>query len=293
MTEQDTTGVDQDSGASQTERTDGDDLDGSIDKGDYRCGKQDRTTLSTTSSTPRPRRQPLARPTENIDREYDPGTLTTTRIRMAELKQTASVVALAGLIGLTSWAVASISTWLVPVYVTAIVLIFSLPQSNRAGGDDHASDTSRLRDQTNRAGKAQRPPRVVRDRAIQTGYDSAGASNSGVERLRSDATTFQHARNRARKPRNLSSEPTLEPPFASWVLVAPGKFVRADAQDQVVAATPEPHAPVKSAETSINESASHKDRLDETFLISASTTAEVDLTKPGLDPEDKTPSECL
>ena len=198
MTQHDTSGADHDSGGSQAKETDGEDLDGSIDKGDYGCGKWDRNTLSTTSNIPGPGSQTSARRSENVGCEDDPGTLTTTHIRKAELKQTAFVVALAGLIGLTSWAIATISTWLVPVYVTAIVLIFVIPHSQRAGGDNDASHTCKLRDQANRAGTSQRPPRVVRDRAIQAAYDSAGASTSGALRSGSDARTLQRARSRAR-----------------------------------------------------------------------------------------------
>jgi hypothetical protein len=44
------------------------------------------------------------------------------------------MVVLAGLLGLTSWVVASVSTWLVPVYVTAMALIFVMPRAERPPG---------------------------------------------------------------------------------------------------------------------------------------------------------------
>ena len=44
------------------------------------------------------------------------------------------MVVLAGLLGLTSWVVASVSTWLVPVYVTAMVFIFVSPRAENPEG---------------------------------------------------------------------------------------------------------------------------------------------------------------
>src|SRR4051812_29441441 len=48
--------------------------------------------------------------------------------RRARLGRTAGMVVLAGLLGITSWVVASVSTWLVPVYVTVMVFIFVSPR---------------------------------------------------------------------------------------------------------------------------------------------------------------------
>ena len=47
----------------------------------------------------------------------------------SELFRTLGIVALAVLMGLTSWVIASVSTWMVPAYVTAMVLIFATPRA--------------------------------------------------------------------------------------------------------------------------------------------------------------------
>ena len=49
---------------------------------------------------------------------------------------------LAGLLGITSWVVASVSTWLVPVYVTAMVFIFVSPRVEPPEGSRGAAGPS-------------------------------------------------------------------------------------------------------------------------------------------------------
>ena len=50
------------------------------------------------------------------------------------------MVVLAGLLGLTSWVIASVSTWLVPVYVTAMALIFVIPRAEHPRGSGPLGD---------------------------------------------------------------------------------------------------------------------------------------------------------
>ena len=66
-----------------------------------------------------------------VDRHrLDPGAPAEEGTRPTRLGKTLGMVVLAGLLGLTSWVVASVSTWLVPVYVTAMALIFVIPRAD-------------------------------------------------------------------------------------------------------------------------------------------------------------------
>ena len=109
------------------EETDGENPEGSIGQDGSKCVKQDETSLSPTSSTPKVRSSTASRRTP-FRRHQEPGEPANAGARQAELVRTLGIVVLAALMGLTSWVVASISTWLVPVYVTAMVLIFVIPQ---------------------------------------------------------------------------------------------------------------------------------------------------------------------
>ena len=66
------------------------------------------------------------------------------------------VVVLAALMGFTSWVVASISTWLVPVYVTAMVLIFVTPQAQHLGESEPGDPSGLAVSRDERKGPAPR-----------------------------------------------------------------------------------------------------------------------------------------
>ena len=117
------------------------------DQDNFECSKQDRTSLSTTSSTPRSRPRTSARRTQ-VRRDHESSANPDLGTRRTDLGKTAGVVVMAVLMGLTSWVVASVSTWLVPVYVTAMVLIFVVPRAHHPEGRECTGNGTRPGDRT-------------------------------------------------------------------------------------------------------------------------------------------------
>jgi hypothetical protein len=238
------------------------DLSGSSGKSARECGRQDRTSLRNGSNTPTPRCQTSVERSERVCSACTPGARADIIIRRSKLAQTICVAALAGLIGLTSWAIASVSTWLVAVYASVMVLIFALPRAQSADGENHRGEDDKYRDQAKRWGKAQDRALVdadLRDCATLMESSPAGILTSGAPPSSSAARAIARARSRVRKAGRIDCEPSLEPTFASWHQVAPGKFVRADAQDPRFAGAPEPHAPLEAHESSVNEAERRQD----------------------------------
>ena len=132
-------GADWDQETGRPEETDGENPEGSIGQDGSKCVKQDETSLSPTSSTPKVRSSTVSRRTP-FRRHQEPGEPANAGARRAELVRTLGIVVLAALMGLTSWVVASISTWLVPVYVTAMVLIFVMPRVQHLEEPEPASE---------------------------------------------------------------------------------------------------------------------------------------------------------
>ena len=189
--------ADWDNKTGRPEETDGENPEGSIGQDGSKCVKQDGTSLSPTSSTPKVRSSTASRRTP-FRRHHEPGEPATAGARRAELVRILGIVVLAALMGLTSWVVASISTWLVPVYVTAMVLIFVFPQVQHLGEPEPAGE----------------PAGVSADRASEaTSPASSGADSPAQQPWKGTV----HPKHRPRAP----SHPVLRPQSAG----APGAKV--------------------------------------------------------------------
>ena len=148
------------------------------------------------------------------------------------------IIILAVLMGLTSWVIASVWTWLVPFYVAAIVLILVLPQgqlmdrptppdgyANCASGIASTADSSReLPDGVNLQGKS--------------GHETSGLA---VKPTASTPVKRRRRQNQTRKRVKAEPELIITTTPAAWIQISPGKFVRADSQDQGLTSAAIPH----------------------------------------------------
>jgi len=281
-------GADWDNKTGRPEETDGENPEGSIGQDGSKCVKQDGTSLSPTSSTPKVRLLTAARRTL-FRRHHEPGGPANAGARRAELRRTLGIVALAALMGLTSWVVASLSTWLVPVYVTAMVLIFVIPRVQRPGEPEQADGVAGV--SAIRASGTSSPasPRAEAPGATTLAVDgSPGAAATGTELPGSTTAKRRRSRGRGRKPVKPGTEPAVAPAPATWIRIGPGKFVRADSQEQVHASAPVPHATVEAAEAATVAAGSPPDLVEETDSTAGSTAADVptraDLNEAGPSP---------
>jgi len=288
-------GADWDNETGRPEETDGENPEGSIGQDGSKCVKQDGTSLSPTSSTPKVRSSTASRRTP-LRRYHEPDEPANTGARRAVLVRTLGIVVLAALMGLTSWVVASISTWLVPVYVTAMVLIFVMPQVQLLGEPEPAGEPAgvsadRAREATSPASSGAASPG-----ATTLGVDgSPEASATGAKPAGSPTPKRRRTRGQGRKPVKPGPEPAVTTSPAAWIRIGPGKFVRADSQDQGCASAPVPHAPLEAAEASIEAKSSPPDLVEETNPNAVSTAVDVpnraDLNESGPSPEHEIPSE--
>jgi len=198
--------------------------------------------LSTTASTPNMRPRTKAKRAV-VRHRLDPGAPAEEGTRRTRLGKTLGMVVLAGLLGLTSWVIASVSTWLVPVYVTAMALIFVIPRAEHPWGSGALGDKGEPdldKDKGSEASGLSSPDPDSRNAVVQATSDSAEASASDNDWSGPGAVKPRRARSRARKP---PAKPGAEPATtaaATWIRVGPGKFVRADSDSQGQDALPSP-----------------------------------------------------
>ncbi len=287
--------ADWDNKTGRSEETDGETPEGSIGQDGSKCVKQDGTCLSPTSSTPKVRSSTASRRTP-FRRHHEPGEPATAGARRAELVRILGIVVLAALMGLTSWVVASISTWLVPVYVTAMVLIFVIPQAQLLGEPEPAGEPAGV--SADRASEATSPASSGADSpgATNLGEDgSPEASATGAKPPGSPTPKRRRTRGQGRKPVKPGPEPAVTTSPAAWIRIGPGKFVRADSQGQGDASAPVPHAPLEAAEASIEAKSAPPDLVEEANPNAVSTVVDVpnraDLNESGPSPEHETLSE--
>jgi len=183
------------------------------------------------------------------------------------LGKTTGIITLAILIGATSWAVASLSTWLVPVYVTGMVLIFALPRPQPAGSREpvnHAGEpggrnrpeaedrpggsnelgSAPVKGKGGAGAKSRRNPAVgaAAPADLEDPNDPVEASAQPAE-LPTPTAKPRKPRSRARKTAKAGTRPELESTTgtgATWIRVGPGKFIRADTQEPLTTSTAEP-----------------------------------------------------
>ncbi len=251
--------------------------------------------MSPTSSTPKGTSSTASRRTL-FRRHHEPGEPATAGARRAELVRILGIVVLAALMGLTSWVVASISTWLVPVYVTAMVLIFVFPPVQHLGEPEPAGEPGGM--SADRASEATNPASSGADSPGATNLEvdgSPAASATGAKPAGSPTPKRRRTRGQGRKTVKPGPQPAVTASPAVWIRIGPGKFVRADSQDQGYASAPVPHAPLEAAEVSIEAAGSPPDLVEETNPTAVSTEVDVpiwaDLNESGPSPEHETPSE--
>lgn len=136
-----------------------------------------------------------------------------------------ATLGLVGLTAVTSWVVASISVWLVPVYVGAMVLIFAAPRKNptKPADETEADESSSVED-----------PIAGESVEMNTGaVDDLDAEPSvPVAEIEAPAETPPKPRKRKVRARKSAKKGTDPAEIASelgrvtWVRVGPGKFVR-------------------------------------------------------------------
>ena len=147
------------------------------------------------------------------------------------------------LVGLTTLAVAWVSIWWVPAYLTLMFIIFVIPDARgrperRTALDEKSTIAVRID-----SGQGLQSDRVCEgahnhltvgslcspmtgETAMETATSDLDLSSSGVTRSR--------RRSRARKAAKPAVEHGLESAAVTWVRVGPGKFVRASAGTQVI-----------------------------------------------------------
>jgi hypothetical protein len=153
---------------------------------------------------------------------------------------------LAVLTCLTAWAVASVSPWMVPVYLALMVLIFITPRNRRQllrlfqrsaqpVGIDEGSPDRKL--STASVGTVE-----ILYCADQPAHDPAAneltvdPASSAPDPVGSGAVKPWRGRTRARKAGKSAAEAASVLPPVAWIRVGPGKFVRADSATHPIAA---------------------------------------------------------
>ena len=278
-------GADWDNETGRPEETDGENPEGSIGQDGSKCVKQDGTCLSPTSSTPKVRSSTASRRTP-FRRHHEPGEPATAGARRAELVRILGIVVLAALMGLTSWVVASISTWLVPVYVTAMVLIFVIPRVPHPGEPGPAGEPAGV--SADRASGAISPASSGADSPGATTLEVDGspeASATGAKPPGSPTPKRRRTRGQGRKPVKPGPEPAVTASPVAWNRIGPGKFVRADSRDQGDASAPVSHAPLEAAEASIEAKSSPPDLVDHAPLEAAEASIEASIEAKSSPPD--------
>jgi len=227
---------------------------------------------------------------------HEPGKPANAGTRRVELVRTLGIVVLAALMGLTSWVVASISTWLVPVYVTAMILIFAMPQIQHLEEPEPADELADV--SAERVSKASSPARLGPDSPGARTLEDDGspkAAATGTKPPGSTTAKRRQPRARGRKPVKPGLVPIVATGPADWIRIGPGKFVRADSQDQGYASAPIPYTTLEAAEASIEVIGSPLDLVEGTSPTAVSTKVDVpiwaDLDEPGPSSVHGTPSE--
>ena len=168
---------------------------------------------------------------------------------------------LAGLLGATACALASVSAWLVPVYLLLVVVILTAPRGSRASSPAAGSRAgfpgTRIAEPGQDAGEGRAdgtgPPEPGPDARQDPDLAAGESDDAESSHLRLDPAAAAIARPRRSKARTRkTAKPAAElaPEFApvTWVRVGPGKYVRSDAiiQGQPPAEAPAPAEAVAS-----------------------------------------------
>jgi hypothetical protein len=148
------------------------------------------------------------------------------------------------LVGLTTWAVASVSVWMAPAYLALMVLIFVTPPGRRPSKSAPGPGAEPICVSDTDIGQSLRVDRAARadDNRPAAELDSTlAADEAATEPLSSLPDSAGSAgakpkrgRGRARKAAKTAAEPATDSPPVMWIRLGPGKFVRADATNQAI-----------------------------------------------------------
>jgi hypothetical protein len=157
---------------------------------------------------------------------------------------------LAGLLGATACAVASVSGWLVPAYLLAVVVILTAPRGPRvpsqATGTTSGASGLGLSEPGRDPGDGQadetghsvaRPGSRSDLRAAAAEPDDAEPANLRLDPATSAIPKPRKSRARSRKTARTADSPGPDPAPVIWVRVGPGQYVRSDT-------IPQGHTPV-------------------------------------------------
>jgi hypothetical protein len=204
----------------------------------------------------------------HLGREHLPPDFGERRNARRQLGRTTGVVVLVGVMSLTSWVIASLSIWLVPVYVAAMVLILVVPRSahlresrttlDRALPELIATGADRSRFKGTRTSTTVLT--LSKKRRVGSSSPTVSAAELLEEQLRNrreaadepastplplaDVAKSRKPRSRGRKPGRPSGDPNPSSSAGTavtWLRVGPGKFVRADSYNSGQPSGPELH----------------------------------------------------
>ena len=145
------------------------------------------------------------------------------------------------LTGLTTWAVASVSIWLVPVYLLLMIVTFATPHAGRTqlpgtesssevpGAEADESRQSLGADYSEGMGEPHPDVEPVPDTLAS---ESADVLTPLTEPPGTVSAKPRRSRSRSRKAAKTAVESVPEASPVTWIRVGPGKFVRADASVQ-------------------------------------------------------------
>jgi len=135
----------------------------------------------------------------------------------------------------TTWAIASVSVWWVPVYLALLVTIFVTPRvrqfSPSATESSTASDGIGITDlgqglRVDRVDGAEQLRPVTRSDSDLTTVDSAESSDPRLDLTSAGITRLRRGRVRARRTSKPTTELVPDSLPIAWIQVGPGRFVR-------------------------------------------------------------------
>ncbi len=205
-----------------------------------RAANRTAPPLIATSGTPNTRPRPAAR-WARAGVPKPSGSAPRTAADRRRLPAILLGMGLVTLMGLTTWAVASVSIWLVPAYLSLMILIFAAPGAGRAkspateptaGSSDADVAPSGQEMGADRADEMG-PTHPVTEPSpdILTG-EAAESSTTRLDPAGPAIARPKRSRARSRKAAKATAEPAPDSSAVTWIRVGPGQFVRADASIQ-------------------------------------------------------------
>ncbi len=152
---------------------------------------------------------------------------------------------LAGLLGATACAVASVSAWLVPAYLLFVVVILAMPRGQRssstapdltartAGADIAEPDLGSGTRQADGTGSPEPRFAAGRDPDLESDEtDDSGPAHLRLDPAENAIAKPRRSRARSRKTAKSAVEPTVDSAPVTWIRVGPGQYVRSDTVSQ-------------------------------------------------------------